>query len=84
MYLKIGLPGRPVYSHAIMSPAKFDSYGSGYFPGIGDLLYDFDTLTEDEKKVRVVTLKKIEKVYLLFVGKNNSSLIQGCVDISGT
>ena len=58
MYLKIGLPGRPVYSHAIMSPAKFDSYGSGYFPGIGDLLYDFDTLTEDEKKLRVVALKK--------------------------
>ena len=58
MYLKIGLPGRPIYSHAIMSPAKFDSYGSGYFPGIGDLLYDYETLTEDEKKVRVVTLKK--------------------------
>merc|ERR1719400_1696355 len=56
--LDTGLPGRPVYSHAIMSPAKFDSYGSGYFPGIGDLLYDFDTLTEEEKKVRVVTLKK--------------------------
>ena len=37
---------------------KFDSYGSGYFPGIGDLLYDFDNQTEEEQKIRLVTLKK--------------------------
>ena len=50
--------GRLLPSVVIMSPAKFDLYGSGYFPGIGDLLSDYETLTEDEKKVRVVTLKK--------------------------
>ena len=53
-----GLPGRPVYSHAIMSPSKFDSYGSGYFPGIGDILYDYDTQSEEQQKVSLVTLKK--------------------------
>ena len=31
--LKDGLPGRKVYSHAIISPSNFNSYGSGYFPG---------------------------------------------------
>ena len=56
--LQNGLPGRPIYSHAIMSPAKFDSYGSGYFPGIGDTLYDFDTQSEEEKRARIVTLKQ--------------------------
>ena len=48
----------PTYSHAIMSPAKFDSYGSGYFPGIGDQLYDFDAQTEDEKNRRLKILRK--------------------------
>ena len=56
--LDTGLPDRPVYSHAIMSPSKFDSYGSGYFPGISDILYDFDTLSEDEKQIKIVKLKK--------------------------
>ena len=56
--LQTGLPGRPIYSHAIMSPAEFDRYGSGYFPGIGDQLYDFDTQTDDEKQKRLKILKK--------------------------
>ena len=56
--LDTGLPGRPIYSHAIMSPSKFDSYGSGYFPGIGDILYDYDSLSEEDQKNSLVTLEK--------------------------
>ena len=58
MYKFSGLPGRPVYNHAIMSPAKFDAYGSGYFSGIGDILYDFDNQTPEEQESRKLTLKK--------------------------
>jgi len=56
--LDTGLPGRPIYSHAIMSPSKFDSYGSGYFPGIGDILYDYDSLSDEDQKNSLVTLEK--------------------------
>lgn len=56
--LKEGLPGRPIYSHAIISPAKYDSYGSGIFPGIGDYLYDFDLQDEEEQLKRKEILKK--------------------------
>ena len=31
--LKDGIPGRSIYSHAIISPSNFNAYGSGYFPG---------------------------------------------------
>ena len=54
--LNEGLPGRPVYNHAIMSPGKFDSYGSGYFPGISDTLYDLKLAKTEEEKQR---LKKV-------------------------
>ena len=56
--LDVGLPGRPIYSHAIMSPSQFDSYGSGYFPGISDTLYDFDSQDQTEQERRKAVLKK--------------------------
>lgn len=34
-----GLPGRPSLRHGIISPSKFNSYGSSIFPGIHDLLH---------------------------------------------
>lgn len=53
-----GLPARPIYSHAIMSPSQFNVYGSGYFPGIADTLYDFDNQLPEEKERRKKVLEK--------------------------
>jgi hypothetical protein len=52
-----GLPGS-IYNHAIISPGKFNSYGSGYFPGISDHIYNFDSQTDAEKERRVKILRK--------------------------
>lgn len=53
-----GLPGRALYRHAIISPSKYDSYGSSVFPGISDLLHDIDSLSPDEFSARIEQLKR--------------------------
>ncbi len=51
-----GLPGNPQNLHAIISPSQFNSYGAGVFPGITDLLHNFDQLpvgsAEYERRVK--------------------------------
>ena len=53
-----GLPGRALYRHAIISPSKYDSYGSSVFPGISDLLHGIDALSGAELDARVEQLKR--------------------------
>ncbi|CAL4093385.1 unnamed protein product, partial [Meganyctiphanes norvegica] len=44
-----GLPGRPGTRHAVFAPSQFDSYAAAGFPGISDLLYKIDDLSQEEK-----------------------------------
>ena len=56
--LPSGLPNRPGFRHAIISPSLFDSYGSSIFPGISDLLHDYDKLNSTQQEVRVDELNR--------------------------
>ncbi len=42
----------PCCSHAIISPSEFNSYGSSVFPGLTDLLYGFEDITNPVEKER--------------------------------
>lgn len=53
-----GLPGRPGFKHAIISPSMFDSYGSSIFPGISDLLHDYENLNSTQQVARVDELNR--------------------------
>lgn len=53
-----GLPMRPSYCHAIISPSLHNSYGGGSFPGISDLLYGIDDLQGGELQSRIDMLNR--------------------------
>ncbi len=56
--LPFGLPDRPEYRHSIISPSQFNTYGESTFPGILDLLYNFDRLEGEEREKRIHQLEK--------------------------
>ncbi|XP_023326545.1 N-acetylated-alpha-linked acidic dipeptidase-like protein [Eurytemora carolleeae] len=56
--LNPGLPDRLQYRHAIIAPSKFDAYGGSAFPGIGDLLYGLDELSETDRTAQIKKLKR--------------------------
>jgi len=53
-----GLPGRIQYRHMVTAPSMFDAYGGSAFPGIGDLLYGVDDLSEEDRTERVKIISK--------------------------
>ena len=62
-----GLPGREAIRHAVFSPAKFNAYGGAAFPGISDLLHEFDKLEEEERAERLLELRKhLSDLMILF------------------
>ena len=68
----MGLPDRPEHRHAIFSPAKFNSYGSSTFPGIGDLLHQIETLTGDEATHRWEQIKRhVSDLMIIIHGATN-------------
>jgi len=56
--LPSGLPGRPSYKHALFSPAKFNLYAGAVFPGVEDLMHDFDDIDTSEKPERIKQLQR--------------------------
>ncbi|XP_069165777.1 N-acetylated-alpha-linked acidic dipeptidase 2-like isoform X2 [Procambarus clarkii] len=56
--LPAGLPGRPQIRHAVFAPSQFDSYAASGFPGITDLLYNMETLTDTERQEREEQIKR--------------------------
>jgi len=42
--LPYGLPGRPEWQHAVLSPSLYDSYDASFFPGLTDLLTEIHEL----------------------------------------
>jgi len=69
-----GLPNRPQFRHAVLSPAATDSYGSDVFPGIADLLSDYDELDENGQNERKKELA-MHLTQLVAVIKRASDLI---------
>ncbi len=48
-FLPIGfLPGREDVRHLIYSPSQFNRYGTSVFPGLTDLLYEVELLTDQD------------------------------------
>lgn len=62
-----GLPGRPEIRNALFSPAKFNAYGGAAFPGISDLLFDWEKLAKDERITRFEEVKRhLSDLMLIF------------------
>ena len=78
-----GLPDRTIYKNAIFSPSKFNNYGEiqlrpnlitkihllagSSFPGVRDLMHEFDKLDEDEKTAVITRVKKhLSEIMMVF------------------
>jgi len=53
-----GLPDRQNFRNAIFSPSKLNSYAGTSFPGIRDLMQDFDKRLDNQK---IVVLERVRK-----------------------
>nr|XP_045619566.1 N-acetylated-alpha-linked acidic dipeptidase 2-like [Procambarus clarkii] len=56
--LPAGLPGRPQIRHAVFAESQFDKYAASGFPGITDLLYNMEKLTDTERQEREEQIKR--------------------------
>ncbi|XP_066957669.1 N-acetylated-alpha-linked acidic dipeptidase 2-like [Macrobrachium rosenbergii] len=62
-----GLPGRPETRHAIFAPSKFDDYAASGFPGITDLLYQYEGLDAGNQQKKGEEIKRhISDLTILF------------------
>ncbi|XP_068244911.1 LOW QUALITY PROTEIN: N-acetylated-alpha-linked acidic dipeptidase 2-like [Palaemon carinicauda] len=66
--LPAGLPGRSETRHAIFAPSQFDGYDASGFPGISDLLYEYNLLRPgDLRRKKEEEIKRhISDVTILF------------------
>jgi len=56
-----GLPDRIQYRHVVSAPSLFDAYGGSAFPGIGDLLYKLDQISDQNSQEYKNVIKQIKK-----------------------
>ena len=67
-----GLPDRPLYRHAIISPSKYDSYSAGSFPGkyVKDFIWIKLKFINKKYKTGLVKTSRPKNIELLGIKSN--------------